>query len=175
MLIPLKENNVTNLPQLGITARIDGFALLYSERYFSLRHKRFVLCCCWNTTKTEFQSTHQTQLTWEGGGEGTAWHLLFTFQATVESSHGPSREGCVHLIHPRAWMPAQRFCSFVSCSPNAHTRTQDSQHADAITSQIKFLIWGPQTLLNRVQGGLCLFHKWLWIVNSPFSCLLPAS
>lgn len=111
---------------------------------------------------------------WKGGGKGSAWHLLFTFQATVESSHGPSREACVHLIHPCVWMPAQRFCSFVSCSPNAHTRTQESQHADAITSQIKFLIWGPPTLLNWVQGGLCLFHKWLWIVNSPFSCLLPA-
>lgn len=110
----------------------------------------------------------------KGGREGSAWHLLFTFQATVEPSHGPSRETCVHLIHPGVWMAAQRSCSFVSCSPNAHTRTQESQHADAITSQIKFLIWGPQTLLNWVQGGLCLFHKWLWIVNSPFSCLLPA-
>lgn len=52
-----------------------------------------------------------------------------------------------------------------------HRRTYKSQHADVITSQIKFLIWGPQSLLNKIQRRLSLFPTWVWIVHSPFSCL----
>lgn len=96
---------------------------------------------------------------WKGGREGSAWHLLFTFQAPVETSHGASREACVHLIHACVWMPAQGLCHRAApARPLAHTTTPACR---AIAAQIKFLIPGTQTLLSWVQGGLCLLHKWL--------------
>lgn len=56
----------------------------------------------------------------KGGGEGSAWHLLFTFQATVESSHGPSWEMCAHLIHPGVWILQLRI--LLTKCPYTHTR-----------------------------------------------------
>lgn len=125
MFIPLKEKNMTNFHHVGISARTDFSHFCSQNGTLVSRHQHFVQCCCWNTTKTGFPSAHQPQLALEGGGEGSAWHLLFTFQATVESSHGPSREACVHLFHPCVQMPAQRIQQLrVPLSKCPHTRTR---------------------------------------------------
>lgn len=75
--------------------------------------------------RQNFQVPSKLSSLWKGGGEGSAWHLLFTFQAAVESSHGPSREACVHLIHPCVQMPAQRILQLrVPLTECPHTRTR---------------------------------------------------
>lgn len=129
---------MTKFHQFGLSARIDFLYFCTQNGTLVSRHENLLSAAAETQQRQNFLVPTRLLSLWKG--EGSAWHLLFTFQATVESSHGPSREARVHLIHPCVGMPAKRFCSFISCSPNAHTRTQESQHADAITSQIKFLI-----------------------------------
>lgn len=127
------------------------------------RHNYFVQCFSCNTTKN-FQAPTRLSSLWKGGGEGSARHLLFTFQAAVEPSHGASREACVHWVEP-------------GCDASAGIlarRSAQSPACAAIPGRTQPLVPGTRALLNWLQGGLCLLHKWLRIVNSPFSSLLPA-
>lgn len=113
---------MTNFHQTNILARTDflHFVLrlvLQSQSITTLFNAAAAI-----QQRQNFKVPTRLSSLWKGGGEGSAWHLLFTFQAPVEPSHGASQEACVHLIHPWVWMPAQGFCHRVSRSPLAHMR-----------------------------------------------------
>lgn len=116
------------------------FCTLYSERYISRKAQALCAVLLLKYRREEFPSTHWSQLAVERWRGGLSMALTFYFSGNCRIQPWSFPEACVHLIHPCAWMPAQGLCSFVSCSPNAPPCTQGRQHADAITSQIKFLI-----------------------------------